>query len=33
MPGPDRVRIEVAIADLRARAAEVRQFLKKLAGP
>jgi transcription-repair coupling factor (superfamily II helicase) len=33
MPGPDRVRIEVAIADLRARAAEVRQFLKRLAGP
>jgi transcription-repair coupling factor (superfamily II helicase) len=33
MPGPDRVRIEVAIPDLRARAAEVRQFMKRLAPP
>jgi transcription-repair coupling factor (superfamily II helicase) len=31
MPGPDRVRIEVAIPDLKARAAEVRQFMKRLA--
>jgi transcription-repair coupling factor (superfamily II helicase) len=30
MPGPDRVRIDVAIADLKGRAAEVRQFMKKL---
>jgi transcription-repair coupling factor (superfamily II helicase) len=33
LPGPDRVRIECAIADFRARAAEVRQFLAKLAAP
>ncbi len=33
MPGPDRVRIECAIADFRARAAEVRQFMRKLAPP
>jgi transcription-repair coupling factor (superfamily II helicase) len=33
MPGPDRVRIEVAIAGLKDRAAEVRQFMKKLASP
>jgi len=31
MPGPDRVRIEAAIPDLKARAAEVRQFMKRLA--
>jgi transcription-repair coupling factor (superfamily II helicase) len=33
LPGPDRVRIEARIEDLRARAAEVRQFLKRLAAP
>ena len=33
LPGPDRVRIECAISDFRARAAEVRQFLAKLAAP
>ncbi|MGE0358535.1 MAG: transcription-repair coupling factor [Burkholderiales bacterium] len=33
MPGPDRVRIEAAIADLRARAAEVRAFMNRLAAP
>jgi len=33
LPGPDRVRIEVRIEDLAARASEVRQFLKKLATP
>jgi transcription-repair coupling factor (superfamily II helicase) len=33
LPGPDRVRIEVKIEDLRARASEVRQFLKRLASP
>ena len=31
LPGPDRVRIEVAHEDLKIRALEVRQFLKKLA--
>jgi transcription-repair coupling factor (superfamily II helicase) len=31
LPGPDRVRIEVKHEDLRQRAAEVRQFLKRLA--
>jgi transcription-repair coupling factor (superfamily II helicase) len=31
MPGPDRVRIERAVDDLRARAAEVRQFLRGIA--
>ena len=30
MPGPDRVRIDAAIVDLRARAAEVRRFMKLL---
>ena len=33
LPGPDRVRIEAKIEDLPARAAEVRQFLKRLAAP
>ena len=33
LPGPDRVRIEAAIPDLKARAGEVRRFLKGLAGP
>jgi transcription-repair coupling factor (superfamily II helicase) len=33
MTGPDRVRIDVAIADLRPRAAEVRKFMKMLASP
>jgi transcription-repair coupling factor (superfamily II helicase) len=33
MPGPDRVRIERALPDLKARAAEVRQFLKRLSAP
>ena len=31
LPGPDRVRIEQAHEDLKLRALEVRQFLKKLA--
>jgi transcription-repair coupling factor (superfamily II helicase) len=31
LPGPDRVRIEMKHEDLKQRAAEVRQFLKKLA--
>ena len=31
LPGPDRVRIEMKHEDLRQRANEVRQFLKKLA--
>jgi transcription-repair coupling factor (superfamily II helicase) len=31
LPGPDRVRIEVAHEDLKIRALEVRQFLRKLA--
>jgi transcription-repair coupling factor (superfamily II helicase) len=33
LPGPDRVRIEVKIEELRARAAEVHRFLKQLASP
>ncbi|MBX3672067.1 MAG: transcription-repair coupling factor [Burkholderiales bacterium] len=33
LPGPDRVRIERAHADLKARAAEVRHFLARLAAP
>jgi len=33
LPGPDRVRIETAVPDLKARAAVVRQFMKKLAAP
>jgi transcription-repair coupling factor (superfamily II helicase) len=33
LPGPDRVRIEARIEDLAARAAEVRQFLKRLGAP
>ncbi|MBK6980476.1 MAG: transcription-repair coupling factor [Betaproteobacteria bacterium] len=33
MPGPDRVRIEAAIEDLRERAAEVRGFMKRLVAP
>ncbi len=33
LPGPDRVRIEAAIPDFKARATEVRQFLRKLATP
>jgi transcription-repair coupling factor (superfamily II helicase) len=33
MPGPDRVRIDCAIADLKARAAEVRRFMGRLAAP
>ena len=31
LPGPDRVRIEMKHEDLKARASEVRQFLRKLA--
>jgi len=31
LPGPDRVKIEMKHEDLRQRASEVRQFLKKLA--
>jgi len=31
LPGPDRVRIEMKHEDLKLRALEVRQFLKKLA--
>jgi transcription-repair coupling factor (superfamily II helicase) len=30
LPGPDRVRIDVKLEDLKARAAEVRQFLARL---
>ena len=33
LTGPDRVRIEAAIEDLRPRAAEVRKFLNALAAP
>jgi transcription-repair coupling factor (superfamily II helicase) len=33
LPGPDRVRIECAIPDFRARATEVRRFMKELAAP
>jgi transcription-repair coupling factor (superfamily II helicase) len=31
LPGPDRVKIEMKHEDLKARASEVRQFLRKLA--
>jgi transcription-repair coupling factor (superfamily II helicase) len=31
LPGPDKVRIEMKHEDLKARAGEVRQFLRKLA--
>ncbi|HQZ45837.1 MAG TPA: transcription-repair coupling factor [Usitatibacteraceae bacterium] len=33
MTGPDRIRIDSAIADLRPRAAEVRRFMKQLSSP